>query len=59
MDIEDARRIFRGLELPRGGFEELLAELGNFERAGTAGRLTRSSRRMAPKIAKVDGSRAV
>ena len=57
MDIEDARRIFRGLELPRGGFEELLSELGNVELAGTAGRQTRSSRRTAPD-AKVDGSRA-
>ena len=28
MDFEDARRIFRGFELPRDGFEDLLAEVG-------------------------------
>ena len=56
MDFEDARRILRGFELPRDGFEDVLAKLGKLKGAAPAVQLARSASHAASKAAK--GSRA-
>lgn len=57
MDFGDARRILRGLDLPRDGFEEVLAKLGKLEAAAPAVQ-PGSANRMPSKTARAKGSRA-
>lgn len=57
MDFGDARRILRGLELPRDGFEDVLAKLGTLKAAAPAVQ-PRSPNRTPSKTAKAKGSRA-
>ena len=50
MDFGDARRILRGLELPRDGFEDVLAKLGTIKGSGAG--------HSPPKTTKPKGRRA-
>lgn len=54
MKFEDMRRFLQGLELPQGGFDDLLAELDRAEGRQT---VTRLSRPQSPVPAKADRSR--
>lgn len=58
MDFEDARRIFRGFELPRDGFEDLLAEVGKLRGAASAVQPARSAHQAAFNTATAKDGRA-
>ena len=58
MDFAEARRILRGLELPKGGFEEVLVRLDQLKDRAPGDEARAFLQRRRTKIAKAGGSRA-
>ena len=58
MDFEDARRILRGFDLPRGGFEDVLAKLDLLKGSTPADEAPGSRCRQPPKLGKLKSGRA-
>lgn len=58
MDFVEARRILRRLEVPQGGFEEVLAKLDELKDRGPGDEARSFLQRQRSKIARARGSRA-